>query len=44
MSDSRKRPRIVVTRKIPDNGTVLLKEYFTVDLNRQERDLTLEEA
>ncbi len=43
MRDSRKRPRILVTRKIPENGNVLLKEYFTVDLNRQERDLTQRE-
>jgi glyoxylate reductase len=40
MSRSPKRPRILITRKIPENGVALLKEYFTVDLNKQEHDLT----
>ena len=40
MTHPHRRPRILVTRKIPGNGIALLKEHFTIDLNREERDLT----
>ncbi len=43
MPQPHKRPRILVTRTIPEKGVALLKEYFRVDLNRQERDLTQSE-
>jgi glyoxylate reductase len=36
-------PRIVVTRKIPENGIMLLKRHFVVDINDQERDLSQRE-
>ncbi len=39
MSRPYKRPKILVTRKIPENGIALLKQHFTIDLNREERDL-----
>ncbi len=34
------RPKIVVTRRIPENGIELLKRYFTVDLNKSDKDLS----
>ncbi len=36
-------PKIVVTRKIPENGIRLLKRHFVVDINEQERDLSQRE-
>ncbi len=40
MSNSKSRPRIVVTRQIPETGIALLKKCFKVDLNTLDRDLT----
>lgn len=34
------RPKIIVTRNIPENGIKLLKSHFAVEVNRQERDLS----
>ena len=43
MSQSRRRPKILVTRRIPENGLAILEEHFSVDLNRDDRDLTQRE-
>lgn len=43
MPGSDRRPRIFVTRLIPENGTAILKAHFKVDLNKLERDLTQRE-
>lgn len=32
--------RVVVTRRIPENGVLLLKRHFTVDMNMINKDLT----
>ncbi len=41
--NSKRLPKIVVTRRIPENGLVLLKRHFTVDLNKLDRDLNQRE-
>lgn len=40
MPTSKKRPKIVVTRQIPDAGLKLLNKHFLVELNRIDRDLS----
>jgi len=37
------RPRILVTRKIPENGIKLLKTCFVVEINGRDRDLSRKE-
>lgn len=41
--NGKRHPRILVTRRIPENGITLLKKHFIVDLNRLDRDLTPQE-
>ncbi|HTW82947.1 MAG TPA: D-glycerate dehydrogenase [Candidatus Sulfotelmatobacter sp.] len=37
------KPRVVVTRRIPDDGIALLRSYFDVDENRDDRPYTPDE-
>jgi glyoxylate reductase len=34
------RPRILVARRIPENGIEILRQHFTVDLNDTDKDLS----
>lgn len=38
-----KRQKILVTRQIPDNGIAILKNHFSVRINKLDRDLTSHE-
>ena len=40
MATTPKRPKIFITRQIPENGVKLLKEHFSVQINKEDRDLT----
>ena len=35
--------KVLITRKIPENGIDMLNEYFDVDINEEDRDLTYSE-
>lgn len=37
------RPKVLVTRSIPESGVVILKRRFRVDINKETRDLTRSE-
>ncbi len=37
------RPRIVITRRIPDNGIELLRKHFVIDVNKTEKNLSRRE-
>lgn len=43
MSSSDKRKKILVTRLIPDNGIAILRNHFSVHINRLDRDLSSRE-
>lgn len=39
MNSFRKRPLILVTRRIPQNGIEILRKHFTVEINKEDRDM-----
>ncbi len=40
MKQTSGRPRVVVARRIPENGIEILRKHFTVDLNNTDKDIT----